>query len=212
MIAAGLIPASEGSVSVGGRTVTGPITDVGIVFQRDLLLDWRTVLGNVLLQADIRDLDRKQARTRALALLEKVGLKGFEERYPWELSGGMRQRVAICRAWLHDATLLLLDEPFGALDALTRDQMNLDLQRMWRADRRTTLLVTHSIAEAVFLADRVVVMSQRPGRLVSEIPVNLPRPRTLAMREDDRFTEYERQIRKMMADMGILREERDGAG
>ena len=205
MITAGLIIPTEGAVVVNGRPVDGPVTDVGIVFQRDLLFDWRSVLGNVMLQAEIRNLDRTQARAKALALLDKVGLTGFQHHHPWELSGGMRQRVALCRALLYEAPLLLLDEPFGALDALTRDQMNLDLQRIWWADRRTAIFVTHSISEAIFLSDRVVVMSPRPGRIVSEIEIDLPRPRTLEMRRDDRFSQHERKIRQTLEDMGVLR-------
>jgi NitT/TauT family transport system ATP-binding protein len=205
MIAAGLIGPTGGDVVVAGREVTRPVTDVGIVFQRDLLFDWRTVVRNVTLQADIRGLDRAAARRRALALLAQVGLGGFENNYPWELSGGMRQRVAICRALLHEAALLLLDEPFGALDALTRDQMNMDLERIWRTDRRAALLVTHSIAEAIFLSDRVVVMSPRPGRVVAELRIELPRPRVPAMRELPEFAAYQREIRTSMERMGVLR-------
>jgi len=204
MIIAGLVPATAGTVHVGGRPVVKPITDVGIVFQRDLLFDWRTVLGNVMLQAEIRKLDRKKAQARALALLEQVGLGGFSDHRPWELSGGMRQRVALCRALLHEASLLLLDEPFGALDAMTRDEMNLDLQRLWWTERRTAVFITHSIPEAIFLSDRVIVMSPRPGRVVAEIPIELPRPRTLAIRDGDVFAEYQRQIRKVIETMDVL--------
>ena len=204
MIVAGLVPPSAGDVAVGAAPVTRPLTDVGIVFQRDLLFDWRTVLGNIMLQADVRGLDKGLAREKALTLVEKVGLKGFEGHYPWQLSGGMRQRVAICRALLHDSGLLLLDEPFGALDALTRDQMNLDLQRIWLQVRRTTILVTHSISEAVFLSDRVTVMSPRPGRIVEDVTIDLPRPRTLAMRESPQFADYQRRIRTAIEAMGIL--------
>lgn len=204
VIIAGLVLPTAGQVLLRGHTVTGPITDVGIVFQRDLLFDWRTALGNVLLQADVRGLDRQRARERALMLLERAGLRGFEHYHPWELSGGMRQRVAICRALLHESSLLLLDEPFGALDALTRDQMNLDLQRIWWADRRTALFVTHSISEAIFLSDRVIVMSSRPGRIVAELKIDLPRPRSVEMRESEEFTQYQRQIRKCMEDAGVL--------
>ena len=164
MIAGGLVAASGGVVEIAGRKVTKPYTDVGIVFQRDLLFDWRTVLGNVLLQADIRrNMSRETAVERARALLAKTGLAGFENHYPWELSGGMRQRVSICRALLHDSKLLMMDEPFGALDSLTRDQMAIDLQRLWMSYRRSVMFVTHNIAEAVFLSDRVVVMSPLSG-------------------------------------------------
>jgi NitT/TauT family transport system ATP-binding protein len=198
MIIAALIPATRGEVRVGPVRVSAPLTDIGIVFQHDLLFDWRTVLGNVMLQADIRGLDRTAARAKALRLLDRVGLAEFGQRRPWELSGGMRQRVALCRALLHDTTLLLLDEPFGALDALTRDQMNLDLQTLWLADRPTAILVTHSISEAVFLSDRVVVLSPRPGRLAAEIAIDLPRPRTIDMRESAAFVHHQRELRMVI--------------
>jgi NitT/TauT family transport system ATP-binding protein len=204
MIIAGLIPPSSGEIVVGNHKVTKPITDVGIVFQRDLLFDWRTVLGNITIQGDVRGLDREQTRKRALELLELVNLREFADRYPWELSGGMRQRVAICRALVHDASLLLLDEPFGALDALTRDQLNLDLQEIWSVNRRTAVLVTHSIPEAILLADRVLVMSPRPGRIVAEIKVDLPRPRSLDMQETSTFLAHLHEIRKTMERLGVL--------
>ncbi|HEV8502075.1 MAG TPA: ABC transporter ATP-binding protein [Casimicrobiaceae bacterium] len=195
MIIAGLLRPTEGSTIVGGEAVTRPLTDVGIVFQRDLLFDWRTVVANVMLQAEVRGLDPVASRDRAMSLLARAGLNGFEHRYPWELSGGMRQRVAICRAMLHDATLLLLDEPFGALDAITRDQMNLDLQDIWSEDRKTAVLVTHSIGEAIFLADRVVVMGSRPGRVVQVIDIELPRPRAVDVRESAAFARYQGVLR-----------------
>jgi NitT/TauT family transport system ATP-binding protein len=195
MIIAGLIPATSGVVTLEEKAVTAPLTDVGIVFQQDLLFDWRTILGNVLLQADIRNLDRRTAREKALTLLDRVGLKGFEHRRPWELSGGMRQRAAICRALLHDASILLMDEPFGALDALTRDEMNVVLQNIWLADRRSAILVTHSISEAVFLSDRVVVLSARPGRVAMELTIDLSRPRTFEMQDSIEFVKLQRQLR-----------------
>jgi NitT/TauT family transport system ATP-binding protein len=196
MILAGLVLPSSGTVSVSGDIVLRPLTDVGIVFQRDLLFDWRTILGNVMLQADIRGLDRKLSREKALSLLETVGLKGFESRRPWELSGGMRQRAALCRALLHDASVLLMDEPFGALDAITRDQINLDLQAIWMREKRTAVLVTHSISEAIFLSDRIVVMSPRPGRIACEVEINLPRPRTVQMRDMVEFIGYQAKLRE----------------
>ena len=150
---------------VDGRVVDRPQTNLGIVFQSPVLLDWRTALDNVLVQVELRGLDPREYRERALALLAQVGLAEFADRYPHELSGGMRQRVAIARALIHDAPLLLMDEPFGALDALTREQMRLDLEALWLATRKTVLFITHSIDEAVLLADRVVVMSPRPGRI-----------------------------------------------
>ena len=206
MIAGGLVPASGGVVEIAGKKVTKPYTDVGIVFQRDLLFDWRTVLGNVLLQADIRrNMTREVAIERARALLAKTGLAGFENHYPWELSGGMRQRVSICRALLHDAGLLLMDEPFGALDSLTRDQMAMDLQRLWMSYRRSVMFVTHNIAEAVFLSDRVVVMSPRPGRIVADIRIDLPRPREIDVYDSPRFTACQQEIRRTMEKLEVLR-------
>jgi NitT/TauT family transport system ATP-binding protein len=207
LITSGLIPASTGTVTVGGKPVGAkPYTDVGIVFQRDVLLDWRTALSNILLQYEIRGLERAAGRQRALDLLRLVGLDGFGERYPGELSGGMRQRVAICRALVHDAPLLLMDEPFGALDALTREQMSIDLERIWERERKTVLFVTHSIPEAVFLSDRVVVMSARPGRIERIIDIDLPRPRRLADRESPTFAEHQREIREIFQATGVLRD------
>ena len=195
MIVAGLVGATAGSVVIADRPVAAPVTDVGIVFQQDLLFDWRTVLGNVLLPAEIRGLDKAAARTKAMTLLARVGLEGFEHRRPWELSGGMRQRAALCRALLHDASILLLDEPFGALDALTRDQMNLDLQELWLTDRPTAILVTHSISEAVFLSDRVIVLSARPGRIATEVRIDLARPRSIDVRDSAAFVAYQHALR-----------------
>jgi NitT/TauT family transport system ATP-binding protein len=196
MMMAGLVAPSGGTIKVAQRAVTGPVTDIGIAFQQDLLFDWRTVLGNVLIQADMRGLDRDAARVKAQTLLSRVGLKGFEDRYPWQLSGGMRQRVAICRALLHDASILLMDEPFGALDALTREHMNLHLQNLWMADRPTAVMVTHSISEAVYLSDRVVVMSHRPAQFVCELKIDLPRPRTPEIRDSSEFVRFQHQLRQ----------------
>jgi NitT/TauT family transport system ATP-binding protein len=204
LLTAGLESPTAGRIVVDGRPVIAPITDVGIVFQRDVLFDWRTIVGNVMLQADIRRLPRGPALRKTHALLEKVGLAGFEQAYPWQLSGGMRQRVAICRALLHDASLLLMDEPFGALDALTRDQMALDLLRIWSDDRRTALFITHDIAEAVFLSDRVLVMSPRPGRIVADIRIDLARPRELDIRDEPDFIEYQRKIRKLFESLRVI--------
>jgi NitT/TauT family transport system ATP-binding protein len=195
MIIAGLLKSTAGTVHVGGSAVTKPLTDIGIVFQQDLLVDWRTVMGNVMLQAEVRGMDLGKARTRAAQLLAQVGLAGFENRRPWELSGGMRQRVAICRALLHEAKVLMMDEPFGALDALTRDQMNLDLQDIWAVSNTTAILVTHSISEAVFLSDRVIVMSPRPGRVSLDLRIELPRPRTVEMKDSRQFIEYQKILR-----------------
>jgi NitT/TauT family transport system ATP-binding protein len=206
MIAAGLLPPSSGAVLVGGRKVERPRTDIGIVFQSPVLLDWRTALGNVMLQAEARKMNRREAEARANALLASVGLDGFADRFPYELSGGMRQRVSICRALIHNPDHLLMDEPFGALDALTRDQLVLDLEALVRERHMTVLFITHSIAEAVFLSDRVIVMTPRPGRIDSIIEIKLPRPRTLAMRETAEFADYSRQILELFLARGVLRE------
>jgi NitT/TauT family transport system ATP-binding protein len=205
-ITAGLTEPTAGGVVTDGVDVRGPYPGLGIVFQKDLLLDWRSVLDNVLLQAEVRRLDRPAARERALELLGMVGLRGFERHYPFELSGGMRQRVAICRALVHDPPLLLMDEPFAALDAITRDQMCLDLQTLWRARRKTVLFITHSISEALFLADRVAVMTARPGAIAEVMEVGIGRPRRLAVRETPGFARHAARIRELFESQGILRE------
>jgi len=201
---AGLHRATEGVVNVAGRRVERPQTDVGVVFQSPVLLDWRNALDNVLVQVELRGLDPRAYRERALALLAKVGLAEFADRYPRELSGGMRQRVAIARALIHDAPLLLMDEPFGALDALTREQMRLDLEALWLATRKTVLFITHSIDEAVLLADRVVVMSPRPGRIEATMDIRLPRPRGLGARRLPEFIEAEDAITSIFLARGVL--------
>jgi len=206
MMVAGLVPPSDGQITIKGEKVTQPYTDVGVIFQRDALLEWRTVLDNVLLQIDVRRLKRANYHQTARNLLTQVGLGGFENYYPWELSGGMRQRVALCRGLIHDPSLLLLDEPFGALDALTREQMNLDLQQIWLENRKTMLFITHSIWEAIFLADRVVVMTPRPGRIAAIVDITLPRPRRLAVRETPQFGNYAAVIREQFQSFGLLKE------
>jgi NitT/TauT family transport system ATP-binding protein len=207
MMVSGLTLPSTGEIVIDSNKVVRPYTNLGIVFQRDALLEWRTVLDNVLLQVDIGRLNRKEVLPKAVDLLSRAGLEGFEKYYPWELSGGMRQRVAICRALLNDPALLLMDEPFGALDAMTREQMNLDLQRIWIQNRKTVLFITHSISEAVFLSDRVVVMSPRPGRVAADLDIDIPRPRKLAVRESPRFGKYVRQIRETFQSFGLLKED-----
>jgi NitT/TauT family transport system ATP-binding protein len=207
MMVSGLIPATNGEIVIETKRVSQPYANLGIVFQRDALLEWRTVLDNVLLQIDIRHLDRREFTSRAVDLLGRAGLGGFEKYYPWELSGGMRQRVAICRALVSNPSLLLMDEPFGALDAMTREQMNLDLQRIWLRDRKTVLFITHSISEAIFLSDRVIVMSPRPGRIAAAITIDLPRPRKLSMRETSSFGHYVAQIREIFQSFGLLKED-----
>jgi NitT/TauT family transport system ATP-binding protein len=200
---AGLVPYTSGTISVGGKRVDRPLTDVGVVFQESILLDWRNVLSNVMLQIEIRGVDRQRYEPVARSLLKATGLEGFEEKKPYELSGGMRQRVSICRALVHDPPLLLMDEPFGALDALTREQISMDIQRLWMEKRKTAIHITHSIPEAVLLADRVVVMSPRPGRIVEIIEVDLPRPRRLD-RLPERFNDYAGRIREIFKAKGVL--------
>ena len=195
-LVSGVLGPSSGTVRVDGTRVLGPRGDIGMVFQRPALLPWRTVLSNAMLAADLTPLARAEARARAEHFLDLVGLAEFSGSYPSELSGGMQQRVGIARALVHDPKVLLMDEPFGALDALTRDQMSLELQRIWMEDEKTVLFITHSIPEAVFLADRVLVMRARPGRVVEEITVDLPRPRTLRMLNSERFGDYVAAIRK----------------
>lgn len=207
MLISGLYPATTGTIQIKDEPVLKPYTNLGIVFQKDMLLEWRSVLDNVLLQVEIRRLNRSDYLDTAKSLLENVGLGNFLDRYPRELSGGMRQRVSICRALLHNPSLLLMDEPFGALDAITRDQMNLDLERVWEQSRKTVFFVTHSVPEAIFLSDRILVMSPRPGSIVADIKVDLPRPRTLYIRDLPEFSEYNRQIRTIFREQGILIDE-----
>ena len=203
---AGLLAPTRGTITVAGETVRRPQTQVGIVFQSPVLLAWRSALNNVLLQIEMRGLPIAPYRERALELLAAVGLQGFERHLPHQLSGGMRQRVSICRALIHDPPLLLMDEPFGALDAITRDQLTLDLQRLWSRKRKTVVFITHSITEAVFLSDRIIVMTPGPGRVDRVIEVALPRPRRLALREDQRFLDYARLVRDRFLAYGILQE------
>ena len=205
LIVAGLLPASAGQVRLAGRPVTRPQTEIGIVFQNPVLLDWRSVLRNVLLQVESRGLDVAAYRPKARDLLRSVGLGGFEDKYPFELSGGMRQRTAICRALIHDPPLLLMDEPFGALDALTREQMRVDIERLWLGTRKTVLFITHSISESVLLSDRVVVMSPRPGRVDGVFEIALPRPRHLAVQESAGFSRYIKAITDLFLARGVLR-------
>ncbi|MFG1261790.1 ABC transporter ATP-binding protein [Xanthobacter aminoxidans] len=194
-LVAGLIPASAGEILIDGKAVTEPPDDVGIVFQSPVLLAWRTVLRNVMLPVEVRRLDRATHLERARQLLKTAGLNGFENKYPWQLSGGMQQRAAICRALVHDPKIVLMDEPFGALDAMTREKMNLELQRIQYETGKTIMLITHSIPEAIFLADRVVVMTDRPGSVAAIYDVPLPRPRALDMMASPVFAELAKTIR-----------------
>jgi len=197
-LVAGLTPVTGGTIHVRDTVVRDPFPDVGIVFQHPVLLPWRSVLDNVLFSADMLGLDPKGYRARALELLALSGLAGFETRLPRELSGGMQQRVAICRALLPDPSLLLMDEPFGALDAMTREELGLELLRIWEARRKTILFVTHSIPEAILLADKVVVMTPRPGRLARVITIDLPRPRTVELEFDAKFKAYSDEVRGLI--------------
>ncbi len=192
---AGLYPRDAGRIEIGNSEHRfDPARDIGMVFQQPLLLKWRRILANVLLPAEILGLPMRESRERARELLALTGLSGFEDKYPYELSGGMQQRASIARALVHDPKLVLMDEPFGALDAMTREKMNLELLAIWRESRKTIVFVTHGIAEAVFLGNRVVVLTAGPARMAADIPIELPRPRTLDLKTDPRFGEYTRRI------------------
>ena len=203
---AGLDHVSEGSICIRGEEVRRPPKGLGMVFQRDVLMDWRSIRDNVLLAAEFQGLPRRHHEQRAMTLLERFGLGGFADRYPWELSGGMRQRAAICRALLCEPEILLMDEPFGALDAMTRDDLNLELARIQQDGRRTVIFVTHSIAEAIYLSDRVAVMTPSPGRVEEVFTIDLPRPRPLSLRETSEFAQYVGAIRGLFARLGIVKE------
>jgi len=198
-IIGGLLPPSAGSVTYKGEPVTGPVDDLGIVFQQPILLDWRTVQSNITLQLSLRHLlDPAEQAERARALLASVGLAGFEDRYPWELSGGQQQRVSLCRALVHRPGLLLMDEPFGALDAMTREQLQADLEELWIAARPIVVFVTHDVGEAVSLADRVLVFSGKPGRIVEDIRIDVPRPRAASLLENPKLQNYAKQVRALL--------------
>jgi NitT/TauT family transport system ATP-binding protein len=198
-IVGGLLPPSAGEVIYKGERVTGPIKDLGIVFQKPVLLEWRTVLRNITLQTSMRGLGGvAEQRRLADALLERVGLAGYGGRYPWELSGGQQQRVSLCRALIHNPGLLLMDEPFGALDALTREQLQRDLERMWLAQKPTVLFVTHDVGEAVCLADRVVVLAGKPGMVVADIPVRVGRARGADLLNNPQLQAYAKEVRSVL--------------
>lgn len=195
MMLAGLEPASSGQLILAGEPVLGPRRDTGVIFQDATLLPWKSVLDNVMFPIDILKLQRSEYLGRARELLARVGLSGFEEKRPHELSGGMRQRVAICRALVHDPKVLLMDEPFSALDAITRDQMNVVLSELLERYRKTVIFVTHSIREAVYLSDRVLVMGGRPSSMLLDLEIPFPRPRPFEIEEIQAFGEYCRILR-----------------
>ena len=200
-ITAGLIAPTSGELELLGSPITGPRRDVGVVFQKANLLPWKTVLDNALINARVLKMDRQLARKRATDLLAMVGLSDFHANYPWELSGGMQQRVGIVRGLVHDPELLLMDEPFAALDAMTREQMALDLQDIWSSTGKSVVFITHSIPEAVFLSDRVFVMSPRPGRIVETVDIDFPRPRGLATMGSAEFGSYCNHLREIFSKM-----------
>jgi NitT/TauT family transport system ATP-binding protein len=203
LIAAGLLTPSGGEIQVNGQVLDRPLTDIGIVFQDHLLLEFRTAIDNVLLQQRIRGLDRKATLARARELFQKLNLAGSENRYPSQLSGGMRQRVSIARALVHEPSILMMDEPFGALDAITRNQIRYDLEQLWMETKKTVIFITHSIEEAIGLSDRVLVMSNSPGRILEEIRIDLPRPRPVHLGEYPEFAKYAHRIFELFEQIGV---------
>ncbi|TDU01713.1 NitT/TauT family transport system ATP-binding protein [Streptomyces sp. 846.5] len=204
LMVAGLLSRSSGDIEIGGHNVTKAFTDIGIAFQDHLLLDFRTALDNVLLQADIRRLDKGVLRNRALDMFKQLHLESAVDKYPRQMSGGMRQRVSLVRTIVHEPPVLMLDEPFGALDALTRLQVRTDLESLWLRTRPTVLFITHSVEEAVGLSDRIFVMSPNPGRIIEEISVDLPRPRPISLAGSREFAEYADHIYALFEEMGVL--------
>jgi len=204
LMTAGLLSCSSGSISIEGRPVRGPQTRVGIMFQDNTLVPWRTVRGNIELQLELRGLDVRSYQAKIEHLLRSVSLQDFAERYPYELSGGMQQRAAFCQTLVHGPGILLLDEPLGKLDAMTRENIRRDLQALWLDERSTVIFVTHSIEEAVQLSTRVCVISPRPGRIEKVIDIDLPWPRDLAVKRSSRFGDYAGEIEEIFHGYGVL--------
>lgn len=204
LMVAGLLDPSGGHVSINGAPLTEALTDVGIVFQDDLLLDFRTARDNILMQGRIRGLPKAQQQARTDELMKQLGLDKAKNRYPKQLSGGMRQRVSIARALVHDPSVLLMDEPFGALDALTRTQMRVELEALWLERPKSVLFITHSVEEAVGLSDRVIVMGPSPGRIVEVLEIDLPRPRPVQLGDEAAFAEYSAKIYDIFQQLGVL--------
>ena len=198
LLLAGLEKPSHGEIMVGGEKVSGPNPQRSVVFQEYLLFPWKTVLGNVEFALQLKKVPKTERRARAARFIELVGLKGFEHHHPHQLSGGMKQRVALARALITDPKVLLLDEPFGALDAMTRESMQIELMRIWEAAQCTMLFITHSISEAIYLSDRVLIMSERPGRIIADMTIDLPRPRTRETFLSGAFREYEKQLKELV--------------
>ena len=202
-VLAGLVPPNAGQIYYDGKPQASTRPKIGMVFQNANLMPWRTVLENITLPLQLAGTPMPESHTKAMDMVHMVGLEGFEGKLPHELSGGMAQRVAIARALIHNPDILLLDEPFASLDALTRERMGSELLRIWQAARKTVLMVTHSIAEAVFLSDRVLVLTQRPARLSLDLPIALPRPRTEEMRYAAQYTAYNQRLRQQLADISV---------
>jgi NitT/TauT family transport system ATP-binding protein len=204
LMVAGLLERSSGEIVVGGKPVRAPLTDVGIAFQDHLLLDFRTALANVMLHADIRGLPKAELEERARRLFAQLKLEHAVDKYPRQLSGGMRQRVSLIRTLVHEPSVILMDEPFGALDALTRLQVRMDLEALWLRRRPTVLFITHSVEEAVGLSDRIFVMGPSPGRIVDEIRIELPRPRPIVLGDAPQFAQYVDRIYGHFERLGVL--------
>ncbi len=204
LMIAGLLELTEGDIRVNGELVDAPRTDIGIMFQDNTLVPWRTVRGNIELQLELRGLEPQHYGERIRDLVTSVHLEGFEERRPYELSGGMQQRAAFCQAMVHEPDTVLLDEPLGKLDALTRELIRADLQALWMQNRPTIVFVTHSIEEAVQLSNRVCVITPRPGRIERILDIDLPWPRDLAVRNTSEFTSYVREIQEIFHGYGII--------